>query len=173
MWKVNTKEKLEAMTLKQKRIIREVKNQKIPSPIIEYTENVFRNRVEGKFSKTLMRFPKRVIRDINKLIRDASIATNQSPEELIDSTDFNPSDLPSDRIEALFAELRTVTYLVSEGFKDVHFIKSERKKKRADLFARRNGMNYIIEVTCSSSAASKNNWQPLAIINYILRDTLI
>lgn len=157
------------ISCKQKVIIRKMKKQGIPPLIIKYTENVFKNKVQGKYSETLMRFPKKVIRDIDLLIREASIATNQTPNALIDSTDFNSSDLPSDRIEAFFAELRAVNYLALEGFKGIEFIKSMRKQKRADLLAKKDGFNYIVEVTCSSSYATNDNWQTPAIIKYIIR----
>lgn len=146
-----------------------MENRKLPSAIIKYTENVFYAKIRGKYYKAIMQFPYKAIRSIDKLIQEAACIIGQSAEEMINSTDFNSTDLSSTKIESLFSELRTVNYLSSEGFTDISFIKSKRKQKRADLSAKKNGLDYIIEVTCSSSVAKRNKWRPTEIEEFIIR----
>lgn len=157
------------LSFNQTRIVNSMKKRKIPSAIIEYTENVFDAKIKGKYSKTIMQFPNKVVKDVDKLIQDAACIIGQAAEEMINATDFNPNDFPSTNIESLFSELRIVNYLSSEGFKDIRFIKSKRKQKRADLYALKDGLGYIVEVTCSSSCAAKNKWRSWEIEEFIIR----
>lgn len=157
------------LTLKQTAILRRMSKKGIPASIVKYTKNIFDSKIQGKYSNALMEFPKKVIKSINLLIQKASDATGQSKEDLIDSSDFNPKDLPSERIEALFAELRIINHLSLERFTDICLINSKRKQKRADISARKDGNNYIIEVTCSSSCAAENKYRITEITNFIVR----
>ena len=146
----------------------------LPSAIVEYTKNVFSLEKDNpitkqKFNKALNRFPRKVIRDIGKLVNSAAKVVGVSAEEMINSLDFHPHDFPSTKIESLFSELRVINYLSDEGFNNIRFIPSKRKKRRADIRAFKDSISYIVEVTCSTSEVVSNKWTPEQILNFIIQ----
>lgn len=149
-------------------------NEYIPSQILDYTKLAFErynkqaSYNENRYVEVLTESPDAVIRDMAKIIKLVSQATELTPEEFVPESDFNINDLDRNRIETWLAELRIINYLTIEKFSKIRHLKAH-KTKRADYCAERMGLTYAIEVTSLSYYSTRGNWTPEHIAESIIR----
>jgi hypothetical protein len=79
---------------------------------------------------------------------EASLHTGLSPDELLRRTGFHVRDTDAVRVDTAFAELRTIGYLVDQGFEGIELL-GPKDHQRADIRARLRDVGYVLEVATS------------------------
>lgn len=144
-------------------------NESIPPQLIEYTKLAFERynkenfKSENRYVEVLTELPEAVIRDIGKMFKMAINATGLSPKELAIQSGFNKKDLDPSRVESWLAEIRLLNYLSELGFSKIRFLKAGKTKK-ADLYAEKEGLKYVVEITALGYYSDKRKWTVEEII---------
>lgn len=128
----------------------------IPKTLIDYTRNCLAAGVTSRYIDILVSDTELTVGAINRMFEEASRITGLSPDELLRATDFHPNDLDPHRVEAAFAEVRTISFLDSEGFTDIQPLPASGARE-ADFLARNNRRLFAIEVADSVFDAANRN----------------
>lgn len=128
----------------------------IPTDLIEHAKLCFQRENYNRLTHALLsEGAEEVLTAIDQMFARASEITGLPPRELLKRTDFNYRDTDPIRIDAAFAEIRTVNFLGSQGFVDIEPLQSTKGKKKADIVARRGNEKYAIEVANSIYEAKR------------------
>ncbi len=125
----------------------------IPQALVKYASRCIKkgntNRLtKNRLIKAFARDPKSTIQAMDRMFKEACEATCLTPDELLKATDFNYRDNDPTRLDAAFAEIRSINFLRQEGFSRIKPLKAS-KKKGSDIVAERCGLNYAVEVADS------------------------
>lgn len=121
----------------------------IPVDLVKHVEILLKIERKSRLLEALTAFPELTVSAINSMFELAALATGLNANELLRRTDFNPRDTDSIRIEAAFAEIRSINYLHDEGFKNIRIVRGSRSIRSADIIAHRDGYDYAVEVATS------------------------
>lgn len=125
----------------------------IPEELYQYIEKVILTDTQEKFLPTLSgKGKEQTLQRVERLFIDSRRILNCDKKQIIKGLDFHPNDVQRGRIDALLAELRTVSWLDSQGFHDIQLLESAGKKQ-ADMLATLSGSRFAVEVFCSTDAA--------------------
>ena len=104
---------------------------------------------------------KRIIffKETNNLFKKASNIAGLSPADIFKRTDFHSNDITSGRIEAAFAEVRTIIFLDKMNFTNIIPLKAKKNKKCSDFIANKDCHKYTIEVFCKISKELKKEFK--------------
>lgn len=90
-----------------------------------------------------------VLEKIDNLFKKSSNITKLSPVKILKALDFHSKDVSLGRIDAVFAELRTIIFLNNNlNLYDITPLKAKIDEKSADFIAKGNSHKYAIEVFC-------------------------
>jgi len=123
----------------------------IPNELFDYLINALNKNISDRYTDRILS-EKRIytLAAIDDMFVKAAKACQLSPKEIITGLDFNSKDCGSGRIEAFFAELRTINGLTQFGFTDINPLRAYNKK-RSDITAKYNSNKYAVEVFHSPS----------------------
>jgi len=121
----------------------------IPKELWEYIVNVKDRNIKEELLPVLMGSSERkvVLEKIDRLFKVVSEILQLSPSEITKALDFHPNDIGEGRIDAFFAELRTISWLHLQKFQNIKSLRAA-SKKRSDIYAEFNSSKYIVEVFC-------------------------
>ena len=129
------------------------KYQNIPKDLYNYIENAFKKDVQEHLLPVIAIEKERkiVLENIDNLFKKASDITKLSPVDIIKALDFRSKDTSLGRIDALFAELRTIFFLINLNLYNIVPLQAEKNEKSADFIAMGGSDQYAIEVFCKIS----------------------
>ena len=129
------------------------KYQNIPKDLYNYIENAFKKDVQEHLLPVIAIEKERkiVLENIDNLFKKASDITKLSPVDIIKALDFRSKDTSLGRIDALFAELRTIFFLINLNLYNIVPLQAEKNEKSADFIAMGGSDQYVIEVFCKIS----------------------
>lgn len=126
---------------------RAIDGARLPALVKKYLCVLTDSGVDSGFRRLLKLEPARLLGGIAALIDGASKTLGVAPEEVLFATGFHPGNLAPERLEAALAELRTVSFLVHEGFVGIRLVPKARGRT-ADIIASKGGNTYAFEVRC-------------------------
>ena len=129
------------------------KYQNIPKDLYNYIEKAFKKDVQEHLLPVISieKARKRVLKNIDNLFKKASDITKLSTVDLIKALDFRSKDINLGRIDAAFAELRTINFLYNLNLYDIIPLQAKKDEKSADFIAMGGSEQYAIEVFCKIS----------------------
>jgi len=129
------------------------KYQNIPKDLYNYIENAFKKDAQEHLLPVIAieKERKMVLEKINNLFKEASNITKLSPVDIIKALDFRLKDTSLGRIDAVFAELRTIIFLSNLNLYNIIPLQAEKDEKSADFIATGSSDQYVIEVFCRIS----------------------
>jgi len=98
--------------------------------------------------------PEKTFELLDFQFKSGSEIVSLSPDDLLKKLDFNRNDLSPERIESLIGELRAIHFLHDNGFTDIVPIRASSKRS-PDFSAKRNGVDFQIEVATSIHSAPR------------------
>lgn len=124
------------------------KYQNIPNNLYNYIENVIKKDAKEHLIPLIKNKKERkiVLDSIDNYFKKASNITKLSPVDIIKALDFHPKDTDPVRIDAVFAELRTINFLSNLNLYNIIPLKAKKDEKCADFIATRGSDQYVIEV---------------------------
>ena len=124
----------------------------IPSELFDYVINAIEKNISDRYIIAISGENRlRTLAAIDDMFVKAVIACKLSPKEIIKGLDFNPKDCGPGRIEAFFAELRTINGLAQFGFTKINQLKANNSKQ-ADITAYYNNDEFVVEVFHSAAS---------------------
>lgn len=126
----------------------------IPKQLPSYVEACISNGRTNRLVQAVQGERTKVFENINRMFHLACDATGLNPDELLHKTDFNSRDMSPTRLDAAFAEIRTIYFLEEQGFKDIQLLKAGKRKK-ADILGTLRGNEFAAEVANSIFSANK------------------
>lgn len=148
----------------------------------DYIENAAKKGVQEHLllAITKEKEQKIILQRTDNLFKKASEINRLSPLEILKALDFHSKDVSLGRIDAVFAELRTIIFLRNLNLCNIIPLKAEHKKKSADFIANGNSHKYAIEVFCKISKELKEelktievNLKPLTIESDLFQHYII
>ncbi len=129
------------------------KYQNIPKDLYNYIENAFKKDAQEHLLPAIATEKKRkiVLKNIDNLFKRASNITKLSLVDIIKALDFLSKDTSLGRIDAVFAELRTIIFLSNLSLYNIIPLQAEKDEKCADFIAKGSSNQYAIEVFCRIS----------------------
>ena len=125
----------------------------IPRNLIQHARELHRQNVQSRFLDALFEDPQATTGAIDRMFEEASQITGRTPDEVLAGTDFSWQETHPVRVDAAFAEVRTINILNKQGFSDIKQI-TGTSVPSADLIASRQGQRYALEVADSVYYAS-------------------
>ena len=125
----------------------------IPSDLILHIRELQQKKVKSRLLDALSEDPQSTSEAIDRMFMKASQITGQTHDAVLAGTDFFWQDAHPVRVDAAFAEVRTINILNSQGFSDIKQI-TGTSLPSADLIASRKGQRYALEVADSVYYAS-------------------
>jgi hypothetical protein len=93
-----------------------------------------------------------ILEKVDNLFNKSSNITKLSPVKILKALDFHSKDVSLGRIDAVFAELRTIIFLNHNlNLYNITPLKAKKDEKSADFIAKGNSNKYAIEVFCRIS----------------------
>jgi len=137
------------------------------SKLQDYLDHVFLNKLNQAYIDACNDFGKKIVDgEINKLLTRSAIDTDMREIELLNALDFDGHDYDEQRIQSVFAVLRTIRILSTElSFKKIKPLPRQRGRKEADLLAFKDNLSFAIEVARSSEIAPR--WVGANLNRYI------
>ena len=136
-------------------ILKLIQRSALPGDIREYLARVVGGGSGSSLKAALKEDPAALLKNMDRLLGEASGILGCSKEEALFITGFNKNDLAPERFEAALAEIRAVVFLNREGFSALRFI-SRDTGTSADIFGRKNEQNYVFEVCCCQADKDLN-----------------
>jgi len=125
----------------------------IPAQLFSYFDRLLEKPSSGsQFHTAMINHPEKTFEVLDSQFKSGSEIVSLSPDDLLKKLDFNRKDLSPERIESLLGELRTIHFLHNNGFTDIIPIRASSKRS-PDFSARRNGVDFQIEVATSINSA--------------------
>jgi len=133
------------------------KYQNIPKDLYNYIENAIKKDAKEHLIPVITNKKERkiVLDNIDNLFKKASNLTKLSPVDIIKALDFHTKDTGLARIDAVFAELRTINFLGNLNLYDIIPLQAKKDEKRADFIATGGSDQYVIEVFCKISQSPR------------------
>ena len=132
----------------------------ITEDLADYIIEVIKEDKEKHLLPAILKGNKRkeIWERIDYQIKKASNITKLSIVDLLKALDFHSKDKTFSKLEAMFAELRTIFFLADFNLYDIMPLKAKNKKneKSADFIAKGNSHKYVIEVFCKISKELKD-----------------
>ena len=137
----------------------------IPKDLCNYIINAAKKNEKEKLLPAISNKKSRVIvlSKLNNQFEKASHITKLPPSRLLKALDFHSKDTSLGRIDAVFAELRTILFLNNMNFKDIIPLKANKNKQCTDFLAHKNSDLFAIEVYCRCSKELKNSQNEVVI----------
>lgn len=156
--------KEEDFLVKIKKELRKYSN--IPKDLCDYIINAAKKDTKENLLPAILKEKERkiVLERTDNLFKKASNITKSSPVKILESLDFHSKDVSLGRIDAAFAELRTIIYLSNLNLYNILPLKSKKDEKSADFIANGNSHKYAIEVFCKISKELKEELKPIKVI---------
>ena len=128
----------------------------IPKVLCDYIENVIKKDAKEHLIPEIKNKKKRkiVLDTLDNLFKKASNITKLSPADIIKALDFHSKDTDLARIDATFAELRTINFLSNLNLYNITPLQAKKGEKCADIIATGGSDKYVIEVFCKISQSS-------------------
>ena len=127
----------------------------IPAQLFTYFDRLLEKpSSESQFHTAMINHPEKTFEVLDYQFKSGSEIVSLSPDDLLKKLDFNRKDLSPERIESLLGELRTIHFLHNNGFTDIIPIRASSKRS-PDFSARRNGVDFQIEVATSINSAPR------------------
>ena len=121
----------------------------IPNQLFTYLDHLLkRQTTSSQFHTAMINHPDNTFKVLDFQFRSGSEIVSLSPNDLLKRLDFKQKDLSPERIESLLGELRTIHFLHHNGFTNINPI-CANSKRSPDFFAKRNGIEFQIEVATS------------------------
>jgi len=141
------------------------KYQNIPRDLCDYIKHATRKDAQEHLliAITKEKEQKIILQRTDNLFKKASEITRLSPLEILKALDFHSKDVSLGRIDAAFAELRTIIFLSNLNLYNIIPLKAEHKKKSADFIANGNSHKYAIEVFCKISKELKEEFKTIEV----------
>lgn len=138
----------------------------IPKDLYDYILNAAKKDMKEHLLPAIASEEKQkiVLEQTDNLFKKASQITKLNPAELLKALDFHSKDINLGRVDAAFAELRTIIFLNNMNFKNIVPLKAKADEKSADFIAERNPYKFAIEVYCRISKGLKHELNPGKII---------
>ena len=132
------------------------KYQNIPKNLYNYIKNAIKKDAKEHLIPEIKNKKKRkiVLDTLDNLFKKASNLTKLSPVDIIKALDFHTKDTGLARIDAVFAELRTINFLGNLNLYDIIPLQAKKGEKCADIIATGGSDKYVIEVFCKISQFS-------------------
>jgi len=127
----------------------------IPKDLRDYLDNLNSNYPNHRYIQECSDRGKKAVDDkIDSLLTSASKATGLVPEKLLKALDFDKRDFDGERIQSLFAVLRTINILTTQyGFSEITPLRRKLKQREADLLGTHERIKFAVEVARSSDQA--------------------
>jgi len=138
----------------------------IPRILSSYVETCVAKKQSNRLVEAVQGERTKVFENINRMFQLASDATGLIADELLRNTDFSELDMSPTRLDSAFAEIRTVNFLKEQGFGGIQLLKAGKRKK-ADILATFQGLEFAVEVANSIFSANRR------VEPYQLRDWLV
>jgi hypothetical protein len=138
----------------------------IPVAVIKHAQLLEKASAGSRFLDALASEPEATAAAIDSMFERAAQATGQTPDQVLAGTGFNRKDTNPARIDAAFAEVRTINILDAQGFSGINQI-TAGAARAADLVATRGGLRYAVEVADSVFHA-RGRFSPSQISGWIV-----
>jgi hypothetical protein len=137
----------------------------IPKDLCDYIINAAKKNEKEKLIPAISNKKNRaiVLSRLNNQFKKASYITKVPPSILLKALDFHSKDTSLGRIDAVFAELRTILFLNNMKFKNIEPLKANKNEQCTDFIAQKNSHKFSIEVYCRCSKELKNNQNEIII----------
>lgn len=127
----------------------------IPAQLFTYLDHLLEKPSTGsQFHTAMINHPEKTFEVLDFQFKSGAEIVSLSPVDLLKKLDFNRKDLSPERIESLLGELRTIHFLHNNGFTDIVPIRATSKRS-PDFSAKRNGVDFQIEVATSIHSAPR------------------
>jgi len=128
----------------------------IPKVLYDYIENAIKKDAKEHLIPAIKnkKERKKVLGTLDNLFKKASNVTKLPPADIIKALDFHSKDTDLARIDATFAELRTINFLSNLNLYDITPLQAKNGEKCADIIATGGSDKYVIEVFCKISQSS-------------------
>jgi len=125
----------------------------IPKSLCDYILEATKKDVQEHLLPVILKEKERkvVFKRTDNLFKRAYNITKSSPVELLKGLDFHSKDTSLGRIDAVFAELRTIIFLNELNLYDITPLQAKQNEKCADFIATGGSDRYVIEVFCKIS----------------------
>ena len=132
-----------------------------------YLDHIFLNKLNHSYIETCEGFGRKIVDEkINKLLTHSAIDTGTTEIELLNALDFDGRNYDEQKIQSVFAVLRTIRILSTElFFNKIKPLPRQPGRKEADLLAFKNNLLFSIEVARSSEIAPR--WVGANLNRYI------
>jgi hypothetical protein len=138
----------------------------IPDALLQYAKACVLSSRENRLTNAIRGERAVVFENINQMFRLASEATGLAPAELLASTDFDVHDMSFARLDAAFAELRSINFLYQQGFEQIR-PRPAGRRKGADILAVLDRRLFAIEVAVSIFCADRRV-EPVQLKQWLL-----
>jgi hypothetical protein len=144
-----------------------IESEYIPDTLIKYIGRCIDQGKSNRLIDYLYSNPIQCVLNVSNTIKNASMITGLTTNELFHRIDFSNRDIDPTRIDAAFAELRAISYLNNEGFGNINPLRAGERKS-VDIVALREKNVYAIEVTTSSFWIKKDRWREEELCKWLV-----